>query len=154
MKIFLTPILVCMAYASFAQKTVNMTDNSFQPSSLTVTPGTKVTWVNKSGSTQHTSTSGTGCKGDGKWNSGNIDPGGSFSYTFSAGGTYRYFCTPHCSAGMTGVIEVKGGGSAEPDEEKPAEEAPKATGEPEHDHSAHEKKKLPSNPQQRARQSR
>jgi plastocyanin len=110
MRVLFSALLLCCAHMVVGQtKTITMTNYSFQPSHLTVTPGTKVTWVNKA-NTQHTSTSGTSCKPDGKWNSGNVDPEGSFSYTFDAAGTYSFFCIPHCSMGMTGVIEVTGNG--------------------------------------------
>jgi hypothetical protein len=85
-----------------------MSNYDFQPAQITVAPGTKVIWTNKSNTT-HTSTSGSGCTSDGKWNSGNLDEGQSFSHTFDAEGTYNYFCTPHCSMGMTGVVTVKTG---------------------------------------------
>lgn len=93
-----------------------MVNYNFQPAKITITPGTKVTWVNKA-DMQHTSTSGTSCKPDGKWSSGNIDAGKSFSHTFETEGIYPYFCTPHCGQGMTGVVEVKGKktGSTEPE---------------------------------------
>lgn len=41
------------------------------------------------------------------FNSGSISPGGTFRYTFTVPGKYRYFCIPHEAAGMTGEIEVQ-----------------------------------------------
>ena len=55
---------------------------------------------------QHTTTSGSGCTGDGLWDSGPIDNGQTFTYTFSTAGTYSYFCSINCSTGMTGTITV------------------------------------------------
>ena len=37
-----------------------------------------------------------------------LQPGESFSYTFTAPGTYSYFCIPHVLSGMRGTIEVTG----------------------------------------------
>jgi plastocyanin len=110
MKLQLTLALLLAGNITIAQSaTVTMSNQQFSPSRITITAGTTVTWVNKSNE-QHTSTSGTGCSPDGKWNSGNLDPKGSYSHTFESEGTYSYFCIPHCSAGMTGTVEVKGSG--------------------------------------------
>lgn len=70
----------------------------YDPSSLTVTAGTTVTWVNN-GSTSITITSP-----DGLFDSESVGAGGSFSYTFDTPGTYRYFCVPYPH--MKGVITV------------------------------------------------
>ncbi len=40
------------------------------------------------------------------FDSGDIQPGRSFTYTFSVPGEYRYFCVPHETFGMVGEIEV------------------------------------------------
>jgi plastocyanin len=93
-----------------------MTDAlKFDPDNVTVPKGTKVTWKNNSG-TAHTATDDpskasnsadvslpSGAK---SWDSGNIDPGQSYSYTFDTPGTYKYVCVPHESAGMLGTITV------------------------------------------------
>jgi plastocyanin len=68
-----------------------------------VAKGTKVTWTNKDG-TKHTVTSGTQANMDGKFD-GQLDAGGTFSFTFTNAGTYPYVCTIHNS--MTGTIVVK-----------------------------------------------
>jgi plastocyanin len=70
----------------------------YDPSSLTVSAGTTVTWVNN-GSTAVTVTSP-----DGLFDSDTIASGASFSYTFDTPGTYRYFCVPYPH--MKGVITV------------------------------------------------
>jgi plastocyanin len=70
----------------------------YDPTSLSVTAGTAVTWVNN-GSTAVTVTSP-----DGLFDSDSIAPGGSFSYTFDTPGTFRYFCVPYPH--MKGVITV------------------------------------------------
>lgn len=78
----------------------------YDPSSLTVTAGTTVTWVNN-GSTSITITSP-----DGLFDSESVGAGGSFSYTFDTPGTYRYFCVPYPH--MKGVITVSPSTSKEP----------------------------------------
>lgn len=70
----------------------------YDPSTLTVTAGTTVTWVNQ-GATAVTVTSP-----DGLFDSDTLGPGASFSYTFDTPGTYRYFCVPYPH--MKGVIVV------------------------------------------------
>jgi plastocyanin len=78
---------------------------AFNPSSMTVTHGTTVTWMNKDGIT-HTVTSGTPGHPDGRFGSGNMAPGASFQFTFATAGTYPYYCSIH-GAAMTGTIIVQ-----------------------------------------------
>ena len=73
-------------------------ESSFSPGGITVNVGRTVTWENKD-SIAHTTTSNTNV-----WNS-QIGPGGSFSRTFPAAGTFDYRCTLH--PGMTGSITVQ-----------------------------------------------
>ncbi len=72
---------------------------SFAPDTLTVKVGTTVTWTNQD-SVVHTVTSDTN-----EFDSGGIGKGESFSYTFTAAGSYPYHCTPH-HAQMSGTIIV------------------------------------------------
>ena len=93
---------------SFGQSkvTVAMTANlEFSPDPVTITEGDTIEWVNQS-TVQHTSTSGTGCTGDGTWNSGILNQGETFEFVFSSAGSFPYFCIPHCSGGMTGTVTV------------------------------------------------
>lgn len=86
--------------------TVTMNNDFFSPANLSVGVGDTVVWTNHSGLT-HTSTSGTSCSANGLWNSGNVlGSGHSFSRTFAGAGSFPYFCSPHCSLGMTGSITV------------------------------------------------
>jgi plastocyanin len=48
----------------------------------------------------------TSTSGPGSWNSGDLNPGASFSFTFAAAGTYHYQCSIHTF--MTGTITVTG----------------------------------------------
>lgn len=70
----------------------------FAPDTITVDPGTTVTWRNND-QTTHTTTAGGG-----QW-SGTVAAGGSFSRQFTASGTYEYHCSLH--AYMTGTVVVR-----------------------------------------------
>ena len=70
-------------------------DSSFDPSLPTVRRGTTVVWSLTNTSLHHTVTDTAG------WlDSGNLDPGASCSFTFTAAGDYDYFCVYHTN--MTG----------------------------------------------------
>ena len=56
MKFFSAAAFILFTSAASAQTTVTMDNQKFQPSKVTVTVGSKVTWVNKS-KEMHTSTS-------------------------------------------------------------------------------------------------
>ena len=71
----------------------------FTPSSLTVSVGDTVTWTNKD-TMAHTATADNGT-----FDSGNLSPGETFSFTFDTAGTYTYKCNIHSS--MTGTIIVE-----------------------------------------------
>ncbi|MBI2916528.1 MAG: cupredoxin domain-containing protein [Chloroflexi bacterium] len=79
---------------------VTMEASSFSPGSLTVAAGKTVVWANTS-SLPHTVTAG------GMFDSGMVMPGSTYSYTFSAPGTYSYVCILH--PGMAGSVTVTGG---------------------------------------------
>ncbi len=71
----------------------------FQPATLTVKAGTKVTWVNRDDE-PHTATDT-----DKRFGSKALDTGDSFSTEFTKPGTYDYYCALHPH--MTGKIIVK-----------------------------------------------
>jgi len=101
--------LVVFAPAASAQDdmTVSIQDFLFSPDQMTVAPGTTVTWVND-GQQPHTSTAD-----DGTWDSGTLQPGDDYSFTFDKPGTYTYHCSIHPD--MTATITVSGdGGGATP----------------------------------------
>jgi plastocyanin/mono/diheme cytochrome c family protein len=85
---------------TIVQPTDEPTSWGYSPSSLTVLVGDVVTWTN-GGAFQHTVTAN-----DGSFESGLVDSGASFSFTFSTAGTYNYHCAPH--PWMTGTIVVQG----------------------------------------------
>jgi len=81
--------------------TINIKDSLFQPSSLEVPVGTKVEWHNQDGM-QHTVTSDM----QGLFDSGALNPGKKFDFTFNTPGSYSYHCSIH--PGMQGTITVTG----------------------------------------------
>ena len=96
---------------------VRMTSGlKYEPAELTVKAGDTVHWRNTA-IMHHTVTADPAIAkkaqdvslpaGAAPFNSGNIDPGKGFDYTFSVPGTYRYFCIPHESLGMVGVVNVQ-----------------------------------------------
>jgi plastocyanin len=91
------------AAANAATVNVSIVDFAFSPQNITVNVGDTIVWTNN-GAASHTSTSGTTCPpGDGKWDSGVLSSGQSFSFTFTQAGTFPYFCTIHC---FTGTVTV------------------------------------------------
>jgi plastocyanin len=82
---------------------IDISGFAFSKTALEVTKGTTVTWTNKDG-TGHTVSSGTPPTKDGKFD-GQVAAGGTFSFTFTDAGTFKYFCAIHNS--MTGTITVK-----------------------------------------------
>ena len=86
-----------------AGPTVQMQPRTFAPAELHVAPGTSVTWTNSS-DVEHTVTAD-----DSSFDSGNVEPGDSFSMTFDTPGRYQYYCLQHGEPGlqdMAGVIVV------------------------------------------------
>ncbi len=78
---------------------VAMRDNVFRPAVDTIAAGGTVTWTNE-GTNPHTSTGQNGL-----WDSGVVNPGGSFARRFPQAGSFPYACTLH--PGMTGTVVVR-----------------------------------------------
>ena len=78
---------------------VKIDNFSFGPASLTVGPGTTVTWTNND-DVPHTVVSD-----DKRFKSKALDTDDKFSYTFTKPGTYNYFCSVHPK--MTAKIVVQ-----------------------------------------------
>jgi plastocyanin len=76
---------------------IEIKDFVFKPAELTVTPGTKVTWINED-EAPHTATSN-----DKVFNSGGLDTDDKFSFVFNEKGEFPYFCAlhPHMKATIT-----------------------------------------------------
>lgn len=82
---------------------VFMKDSKFNPSSIIISPGTTITWTNKERGIYapvHTVTSGSN-----GFDSGDLEKKETFSHTFSAAGTFPYYCKHH--SGMTGTVTVQ-----------------------------------------------
>jgi plastocyanin len=73
---------------------------AYEPTTLTVAVGTTVTWTNLD-PVAHTVTDIHQA-----WDSGLFEENGTFSMTFTAPGTYQYYCVPHPM--MIGTVEVTG----------------------------------------------
>jgi len=83
-----------------AEHSVAITDGAFGPATLTVSVGDTVTWTNTDDS-PHTVTAEGGA-----FDSGNLDEGLSFSFTFTDPGTYTYVCNYHDEMRATIVVEA------------------------------------------------
>jgi plastocyanin len=79
--------------------TVKIDNFTFAPSSITIAPGTTVTWVNED-DIPHTIV-----ESNRVFKSKVLDTDDSFSYTFSTPGEVEYFCSLHPH--MTGKIIIK-----------------------------------------------
>lgn len=90
-----------------AERMVEVLDSKFGPEEIIIQPGTTVVW-NQTGSISHTVTADQGL-----FDSGNMEQGDTFSFTFEEEGTYLYYCDYHGGPdgkGMSGVVIVGSGG--------------------------------------------
>jgi plastocyanin len=96
--------------------TVRMTSrDAFVPKTLTIKVGDTVVWENDSPGV-HTVTDNSAFAsakqdasvpaGTEPFNSGPVEAGKQYSHTFTAPGTYKYFCVPHEADGMVGTVIV------------------------------------------------
>jgi len=83
-----------VAANAYATDHVSIVDFAFQPGTIIVPPGTTVTWTND-GAQPHSATSTVSETNPVKFDSGILNPGQSYSFTFDKPGTYDYFCVPH-----------------------------------------------------------
>ena len=81
---------------------VNIINFGYDPDTLTVPVGTTVCWVNQD-TTPHTVTSDV----EGVFDSGSLQQGQTFEYTFNSAGSFPYHCLPH--AWMIATVTVTGG---------------------------------------------
>jgi plastocyanin len=79
---------------------VVMQNTTFNPTEITITKGTTITWINKD-AIPHTVTSDQGL-----FNSGNIPANGTYEFKFDAAGTYNYHCIYHAPY-MVGKVIVQ-----------------------------------------------
>jgi plastocyanin len=73
---------------------------AFNPTTITVGVNSTVTWTNKDAIT-HTVTSDSGT-----FDSGNVAPGSTFTYTFATIGTFAYHCNIHPTMVATVVVSA------------------------------------------------
>ena len=80
----------------------------FAPPAILVDPGTTVTWEWTGEGSGHTVTHEPSAEdAEPAFGSDQMEAAGeTFQYTFEAEGTFRYFCEPHRSDGMKGVVAV------------------------------------------------
>lgn len=78
---------------------VEVSNFKFVPETVTVSPGTTVTWTNAD-SAPHTATSR-----EDVFDSGSMSKGDTFSYTFGQTGTNQYYCTIHPYMEGTVIVE-------------------------------------------------
>ena len=106
------------AAASTSPIVVKMVDTppTFEPSMLSIKVGDTVEWKNIGTSIHQTSTDSSTAVNPADvskpsnaktFDSGFLQPGQNFSYTFTTPGTYRYICAPHETSGMSGEVTVK-----------------------------------------------
>jgi plastocyanin len=91
-------LVFAAALAASAPHEVKMDSIQFSPASLTVQRGDTVTWRNTD-PVPHTATA------KGKFDSGNIAPGKSWSHRMDLPGEFDYICSYH--PGMKGKVTVK-----------------------------------------------
>jgi len=81
---------------------------SFSPQNVTINVGDTVEWIWDCDT--HSANSGTPGNPDGLFDSGVLNTGATFSYTFLTAGTFPFFCTPHgLCCGMVGSVTVGNG---------------------------------------------
>jgi plastocyanin len=97
--------------------TVTMTDKppEYVPQKLTIPVGTTVEWDNNAKTLHDVTTDADSVQkpsdvslptGAQSFDSGFMQPGTTWSYTFTVPGHYKYTCIPHEKDGMVGEIDV------------------------------------------------
>lgn len=82
-------------------RVILMKGMKFIPSSITVSVGDTVIWMNDSGG-QHNVVAN-----DGSFKSSMLEKGESYALVFEKKGQFKYYCQPHRIMGMKGKIEVE-----------------------------------------------
>ena len=114
--------LLALTPAGAGETPVTVLDDAFQSETVRVSSGTTVTWIHR-GKSPHSITAD-----DGSFDSGRLDPGDRFSFTFRDAGTHPYHCIYHGASGgrgMAGVVLV----DAEPTEPSEPTTPPPGRGE-------------------------
>jgi alcohol dehydrogenase (cytochrome c) len=84
-----------VAANAYSTDHVDIVDYAFNPGTIIIPPGTTVTWTNTSSGQLHSATSTVSETNPVAFDSGILNPGESYSFTFEKPGTYDYFCVPH-----------------------------------------------------------
>jgi plastocyanin len=102
------PASVSAATTSVAVGNFYFCSASFQGGTCptTINVGDTVVWNFASATATHTTTSDTGV-----WDSGNVNPGGSYSHTFTQAGSFPYHCNVHPTQ-MKGTVIVQAAGAS------------------------------------------
>jgi plastocyanin len=106
------------AAASTPPIVVKMIDTpaTYEPAVVTIKVGETVEWKNVGNSVHHASSDPSTAvnpaevsnpPGVKPFDSGFLQPGQSFTYTFTVPGTYKYICAPHETSGMLGEVVVR-----------------------------------------------
>src|SRR5918992_2221133 len=96
---YLVAMLAAGSPVRGATHTVMINGLAYTPATLTIAVGDTVTWMNNDVQA-HTATASGGA-----FDSGTMNPGQSFSFTFTAAGSFAYTCSFH--AELTGTITVQ-----------------------------------------------
>lgn len=75
---------------------------AFDPAAVRISPETTVVWEWTGRGGQHNIVAGDRAFQSDYY----LEAGNTFEYTFTEPGVYKYYCTPHQTQGMLGVIEV------------------------------------------------
>ncbi len=78
---------------------VSIQNSAFTPASVTVMEGGSILWVNSDSEQVHTVTAD-----DGTFDSGDIQPGGSFGLAFTRIGPHPYHCKYHGEKGLVKCV--------------------------------------------------
>ncbi len=79
---------------------IDISGMSFNPGTITINVGDTIIWTNNESSMPHTVTADNG-----NFDSGTLNSGDTFTFTFTEAGTYTYHCAFH--SGMTATIIVE-----------------------------------------------
>jgi plastocyanin len=91
--------------------------NRFDPDTVTIKSGETIQWLNTA-SSAHTATFNPAAgsplvaqnvalpEGVATFDSGDVEPGKTWSHSFTTPGTYKYMCIRHASLGELGMVTV------------------------------------------------
>ncbi len=101
-------VIILFAGTAYAAKNkVGMEGWTFNPDVITIKAGDSVLWVNDDDTTHKIVFEDDALGGPTKESPLKIRQGKEFSFTFKKAGVYKYYCVPHRSQDMKGVVIVK-----------------------------------------------